>query len=90
MDKISTLSLNGLDIDLFYKNGFLAYSFEKDGQAFGSKLKLPSKSVLDIASVSFLLFTNAIETHAELNNQSRAGSKAKKTKSGVISSTESK
>ena len=44
------------------KKGFVAYTFEKDGKSYGSKVKVPSRGVMDIISVSALLIINAYET----------------------------
>jgi len=66
MTKINTLSLRGIDIDIFYNNGFIAYSFMKDGKSYGQKVKLPSKKVIDISASTFLLFENALETYESL------------------------
>lgn len=68
MNRISTFTLKGKDIDLLYNNGALAYSFEHNGKAYGNKVELPSKKVMDIASAVFLLLTNALETSEALEN----------------------
>ncbi|NBW09211.1 MAG: hypothetical protein EBR82_14425 [Caulobacteraceae bacterium] len=62
MNKISTFSYKGKDIDMLYDKGNLAYTFEHEGKQYGYKVEVPSKSVLDIASTSFLLFINVVET----------------------------
>ncbi len=62
MNKISTFTYKGKDIDMLYQKGNIAYTFEHDGKQYGYKVKLPSKSVMDVASTTFLLLTNAIET----------------------------
>ncbi len=67
MHKVSQITLpNGLEIELYYQNGKLAYSFDYDGKPYGTKITPPSKSVLDIASACLVLFTNAQETYKEL------------------------
>lgn len=67
MHSISQLTLpDGLEIELLYKNGKLGYSFEHEGKPYGTKITLPSRSVLDIASSCLILFTNAQETFKEL------------------------
>lgn len=67
MHSVSQIILpGGLEIELYYKNGKLAYSFEHEGKPYGTKIALPSKSVLDIASACLILFTNAQETYKEL------------------------
>lgn len=70
MNRISTFTLKGKDIDLLYNNGFLAYSFEHDGQSYGNKVKLESRKVVDVASATFLLLTNALDTREALENDS--------------------
>lgn len=62
MNKISTFTYKGKDIDMLYQNGNLAYTLEYNGKQYGYKVEVPSKSIIDIASVSFLLFINAVET----------------------------
>lgn len=67
MHKVSTLVLPGeLEIELYYQKGQLAYSFTHEGKPYGTKITVPSKSVLDIASAALVLFTNAQETYKEL------------------------
>lgn len=68
MHKVSQLSLpDGLEIELYYQKGQLAYSFDFEGKPYGTKVTLRSKSVLDIATACMVLFTNAQETYKELN-----------------------
>lgn len=67
MHEVSALILpGGLEIELYYQKGKLAYSFSHEGKSYGTKISLPSKSVRDIASGSLVLFTNALETYKEL------------------------
>lgn len=67
MKKIAQLTLpDGLDIDLLFDNGKIAFTFVHNGQHYGNAIKLPSKSVIDIASVCLVLFTNAVETKKSL------------------------
>lgn len=67
MHKVSQITLpNGLEIELYFQNGKLAYSFEYEGKPYGTKITLPSKSVLDIATGCLMLFTNAQEVYKEL------------------------
>lgn len=67
MNKVNTFTLDGQDIEMLFKNGFLAYSLEFKGKTYGQKVKLKSKSVEDISSATFLLIENAISTLKELN-----------------------
>ncbi len=57
---------NGLEIELYYQKGKLAYSFTFEDKPYGTKITLPSKSILDIASSCLVLFTNAQESYQEL------------------------
>ncbi len=72
MHKVSQLTLpSGLDIELYFQNGKLAYSFDFEGKPYGTKITLASKSILDIATASLILFTNAQETFNELNKHGK-------------------
>lgn len=62
MQRISQFTLLETDVNILYRNGQLGYTFEKDGKTFGSKVKLESKSIQDVASATFLLLTNCLET----------------------------
>lgn len=76
MDRISTFTLKGKDIDLLYHNGFLAYSFEHEGKSYGNKVKLASRKVVDVSAATFLLLENALESLENLNaNNSTATGK---------------
>lgn len=68
MDKISSFILKGQSIDMLYNNGKLAYTFEYDGKNYGQKVEVKSKSILDIASATFLLLENALETIEAVKN----------------------
>jgi hypothetical protein len=71
MNKIHTIDLGGFTIDILHHNGSIAYSMDYNGQAYGSKLKLPSKSVLDIVSTTALLIVNALDTRKALLNDDK-------------------
>lgn len=62
-ETISLFSFKDVEINLLFRNGFLGYTFEKDGKFYGQKVELKSKDVQDIASATFLLFQNAVETY---------------------------
>lgn len=67
MHKVSQLSLpNGLEIELYYQKGKLAYSFTYEGKPYGTKITLPNRTVIDIASACLILYTNAQATYEEL------------------------
>lgn len=67
MNKIQTFTLEGFDIDILFQNGFLGYTFEFDGKPYGNKVKVKSKSVIDITNATFLLIENALSTYKKLN-----------------------
>ena len=67
MQKINTFRLEGFDIDILYNNGFLGYTFDFKGKPYGNKVKVKSRSVVDITSATFLLIENALSTYKELN-----------------------
>lgn len=71
MHKINTFSLEGMDVDVLFQNGFLGYTFEFEGKPYGNKVKVKSKSVTDIVSATFLLFENALATYKKLNEDKR-------------------
>ena len=67
MHEVAQLVLpGGLEIELYYRKGQLAYSFDFEGKPYGTKITLPSRTVVDIASACLILFTNAEETYKEL------------------------
>lgn len=67
MKQISTVTLpENLEIDLTFNNGFIAFTFLHKGKTYGNAVKLPSKSITDIASACVVLFTNAVETKKSL------------------------
>jgi hypothetical protein len=59
----------GLDIDLMFDKGKLAYVFTFEEKTYGNAVKLPSRKVSDVAAVSLALFTNALETFEALKNK---------------------
>ena len=54
-------------MDILYNNGFLGYTFEYKGKPYGNKVKVKSRSVIDITSATFLLIENALATYKALN-----------------------
>ena len=60
--KISTFTLKDKEIEFTYANGFLAYTFQSKGKSFGYKLKPESKGIMHVASATFLLLVNCLET----------------------------
>lgn len=60
--KISTFTYKGIDIEVTFNNGFLAYSFELEG-AHGYKMAVkPRATKMEIVNATALLIINAIET----------------------------
>lgn len=69
MDKISLFTFRDKEVNMLYKKGSLAYSFEHDGKSYGLSVKPQSKSVIDIASATFQLLQNCVETIDRLDKQ---------------------
>lgn len=70
MHRVSQITLpNGLEIELYFQNGKLAYSFDFEGKPYGTKITLPSRSVLDLATACLVLYTNAEATYKELTKK---------------------
>jgi hypothetical protein len=66
MESVKTLTLPGFDIDILYKNDKIGYTFQYNGQNYGTAVKPESKDVADIAVACLLLIINAQETFKEL------------------------
>lgn len=67
MDEVSTITLPiGIDADILVKNGKIGYTFQYNGQNYGTALKPKSKKVKDIVDACLLLIINAEETYKEL------------------------
>lgn len=62
MQQISVFTLKGQDIEVMYRNGNIAYVFERDGKTYGHKVELKSRSITNVMSVTFLLLQNALDT----------------------------
>ena len=62
-NEVSLFEYKGTEVSVIYRNGFLGYTFEKDGKTYGNKVKLEGKSVQAISSVAFLLFLNLADTY---------------------------
>lgn len=63
MNSVSLFEYKGTEINVIIKNGFLGYTFEKDGKTYGNKVKLEKRDTQHIASVAFLLVLNLVETY---------------------------
>lgn len=67
MNEVATLTLpQGFDIDILVKNGKIGYTFQYDGQNYGTAVTPKTKKVADIAAACLLLLINADETYKEL------------------------
>lgn len=62
MQKISQFTFKGTEINMLYRNGYLGYTFEKDGKTYGYRVKPESRSISDISNSCFLLLTNFVDT----------------------------
>jgi hypothetical protein len=60
--EVYSFTIKNHQVDMTFKKGFVAYTFEKDGKSYGQKVKVPSRGVMDIISVASLLIINAVET----------------------------
>ena len=59
---IYSFEVRGQQIDMTFKNGYVAMTFEKDGQSYGHKVKVEKRGVMDIVAISALLITNAVDS----------------------------
>lgn len=67
MNEVTTLTISpGLDIDILIKNGKIGYTFQYEGQNYGTAVKPKTRKIADIASACLLLITNAQESYREL------------------------
>ena len=67
MNEVITISLpQGFDIDILAKNGKIGYTFQLNGQNYGTAIKPKSRKVADVATACLLLIINAEETWKEL------------------------
>lgn len=62
LNRIAVFTFDETEVNILYQNGQLAYTFEVDGKTYGYKVPVPSKSVFDIASATFLLFQSFRDT----------------------------
>lgn len=63
---ISTFEFDGTTFELTFNNGFLAWGFDYHGKQYGTKVKIPSKKVIDVASVAFELALNAVKSYEDI------------------------
>lgn len=71
MQRISTFTVKGTDVDILYRNGQLAYSFIHNGKPYGVKVAPKSRKTADIADAVFLLLTNFLDTKEQLDHDSK-------------------
>jgi hypothetical protein len=72
MNEVTTLTLpQGIDIDILVKNGKIGYTFQLNGQNYGTAVKPKSRKVADVATACLLLIINAGETYAELTKDGK-------------------
>jgi len=70
MNSVTTLQLpNGIVIDILAKNGKIGYTFEYEGQNYGTAVKPESRSLASISAACLLLLINAQETYKELTKE---------------------
>jgi hypothetical protein len=69
--QISQFTFKDTDVDLTYLNGWIAYTFEKNGKTYGGKVKVETKKHMDIISYAFNLALNLLETYEALNNENK-------------------
>jgi len=62
MNKISQFDYKGTEVSILARNGFIGYTFEKDGKTYGNKIKVEKRDTQSVASVMFLLLLSFIET----------------------------
>lgn len=63
MNQIHTFTIEDLNIDFLFQNGFLGYSFEYEGNPYGQKVRLKTRKVADVSAATFLLIENALATY---------------------------
>lgn len=76
--RVQTFTLKGIDVDVMYNKGSLAYIFKKEGKEYGNAVKLKDKSIESIVASTFLLLSNALETYDKLNENIGAGKDAQR------------
>lgn len=76
--QISQFQFKDTDVDITYQNGYIAYTFDKEGETYGGKVKPPSKKHMDLISYTFNLAINLLETHEELCKPKNSKKNSKK------------
>lgn len=62
LQPISQFTFKDVDVNLIFRNGMIGYTFEKDGKTFGQKVRPAGRSAQEIASATFLILVNFVET----------------------------
>jgi len=64
--KFSQINYKGLDINILVEPSFLGYSFHYEGNNYGSKVPIKTKSKQELLELSFALCIQAIMSYEEL------------------------
>ncbi len=75
--QISQFQFKDVDVDVTFHNGYIAYTFEKNGETFGGKVKPPSRKHIDLISYAFNLALNLLETQEALCKSKSSKKKSK-------------
>lgn len=65
---IYSFQVKGVQVDVTFKKGFIAYTFELDGKSYGQKIKLSNRSTMEAVSATALLIINASDSIEALKN----------------------
>ena len=76
--QISQFTYKDIDVDLTFNNGFIAYTFEKNGDTYGGKVEPPSRKNIDLISYAFNLALNLLETYEAVCKQKNLKNNSKK------------
>lgn len=60
--EIFSFTIKDHQVDFTFKKGFIAYTFEHNGESYGGKIKVPSRGVMDIASAVILATVSIYES----------------------------
>lgn len=64
--KFSQINYKGLDINILVEPKFLGYSFHYEGNNYGSKVPIKTKSRQELLELSFALCIQAIMSYEDL------------------------
>lgn len=71
--KVQSFTLKGIDIDIMYNRGSLAYTFLYDGKTYGISLKVETKTIENIVACTFQLLTHALESLEAIKSHENNG-----------------